>query len=116
MPANGIWWQCFVAILLCLSGKYGDLLDYISFVVMLFYVITIAGIFILRKKSPELDRPYKPFGYPVVPVIYIILASTFCISFIIYRPDFTIRGLIIVLLGIPVYYFAVARKNKRRME
>ncbi len=113
VPANGLWLQCFVAILLCLSGKYGDLLDYISFVVMLFYVITIGGVIVLRKKRPELDRPYKAFGYPVVPVIYMILASLFCISLIIYRPDFTIRGLIIVLSGIPVYYFVVANKKSK---
>ena len=111
VPANGIWIQCIVAVLLCLSGKYGDLLDYISFVVMLFYVITIAGVFILRKKRPDADRPYKAFGYPVVPFIYMLLAATFCISLIIYRPDFTVRGLIIVLSGIPVYYLAVAGKK-----
>ena len=116
VPANGIWLQCFVASLLCLSGKYGDLLDYISFVVMLFYVITIGGVIILRKKKPELERPYKAFGYPVVPIIYMILASAFCISLIIYRPDFTIRGLIIVLAGIPVYYFAMARKKKEKAD
>ena len=113
VPANGIWLQCLVASLLCLSGKYGDLLDYISFVVMLFYVITIGGVIVLRKKRPELERPYKAFGYPVVPIIYMILAFAFCISLIIYRPDFTIRGLIIVLAGIPVYYFAVGRKRKK---
>ncbi len=113
VPANGIWLQCFVAILLCLSGKYGDLLDYISFVVMLFYVITIGGVIVLRKKRPELERPYKAFGYPVVPIIYMILASIFCISLIIYRPDFTIRGLIIVLSGIPVYYLVVANRKRK---
>lgn len=114
VPANGIWLQCLVACLLCLSGKYGELLDYISFVVMFFYIVIIGGIFILRKKKPELDRPYKAFGYPVVPAIYMVLASVFCISLIIYRPDFTIRGLIIVLAGIPVYYLAVAGKKNRK--
>ncbi len=113
VPANGIWIQCVVAILLCLSGKYGDLLDYISFVVMLFYVITIASVFILRKKRPDLERPFKAFGYPVLPVIYMILASLFCISLIIYRPDFTVRGLLIVLTGIPVYYIVVANKKNK---
>lgn len=115
VPGNGIWLQCLVAILLCLSGKYGDLLDYISFVVMLFYVITIGGVIVLRKKRPELERPYKAFGYPVVPVVYMILASIFCISLIIYRPDFTIRGLIIVLSGIPVYYLVIANKKANNM-
>ncbi len=111
VPANGIWLQCLVAILLCLSGKYGDLLDYISFVVMLFYVVTIAGVFILRKKRPDADRPFKAFGYPVLPAVYMILASIFSISLIIYRPDFTLRGLLIVLAGIPVYYLIIARKK-----
>ncbi len=112
VPANGIWIQCLVAILLCLSGKYGDLLDYISFVVMLFYVITIGGVFVLRKKRPDMERPYKAFGYPVVPLVYMILASIFCISLIIYRPLFTVRGLLIVLSGIPVYFIAVANRKK----
>lgn len=112
VPANGIWLQCLVAILLCLSGKYGDLLDYVSFVVMLFYIITIWGIFRLRKRLPDAERPYKAFGYPVLPLIYIILAAVFCISLIIYRPDFTVRGLLIVLSGIPVYYVMNRRKRK----
>ena len=83
----------------------------ISFVVVIFYVLTIFGIFILRKKMPDAERPYKAFGYPVVPIIYMILAFAFCVSLIIYRPDFTIRGLLIVLAGIPVYYFVVGKKK-----
>jgi APA family basic amino acid/polyamine antiporter len=101
-----------VASLLCLSGKYGDLLDMISFVVVMFYALTILGIFILRKNRPEAERPYKAFGYPVLPAIYILLAIAFCILLIIYKPAFTWPGLIIVLAGIPIYYFAVANKNK----
>ena len=76
-------------------------------------LVAIGGVIVLRKKKPELDRPYKAFGYPIVPIIYMILASVFCISLIIYRPDFTIRGLIIVLAGIPVYYLAIAVKRKK---
>jgi APA family basic amino acid/polyamine antiporter len=90
--------------LLCLSGKYGDLLDYVSFVVMLFYILTIAGIFILRKKRPDAERPYKAIGYPVLPAIYILLAATFCLALIIYKPVYTWPGLLIVLMGIPLYY------------
>ena len=116
VPANGIWIQCAVAILLCLSGKYGDLLDYISFVVMLFYVVTIGGVFALRKKRPDAERPYKAFGYPVLPFIYMILATIFCISLIIYRPDFTIRGLLIVLAGIPVYYVMTGRRKRAALR
>ncbi len=111
VPAYGLWIQCAVASLLCLSGKYGDLLDYVSFVVMLFYILTIAGIIILRKKRPEVMRPYKAFGYPVLPVIYILLAACFCISLLVFKPSYTWPGLLIVIAGIPIYYFALSKKN-----
>jgi len=104
VPAWALWIQCFMASALCLSGRYGDLLDMVSFVVVIFYVLTIAGIFILRKKQPNAERPYKTFGYPVLPVIYIILGICFCSLLIIFKPQFTWPGLIIVLLGIPIYY------------
>lgn len=112
VPEVALWLQCLVASVLCLSGQYGNLLDMISFVVVIFYAITIAGIFTLRRKRPHAERPYKAFGYPVLPAIYIIMALAFCILLIIYKPAFTWPGLIIVLLGIPVYYIAVAKKNK----
>ena len=112
VPEFALWIQCLVASLLCLSGRYGDLLDMISFVVVLFYALTILGIFILRKNRPDAERPYKAFGYPVLPAIYILMAITFCILLIIYKPAFTWPGLIIVLIGIPIYYLAVANKNK----
>ena len=99
-------------ILLCLSGKYGDLLDMISFVVVLFYMLTIIGIFILRKKRPDAERPYKAFGYPVLPALYILMGAAFCILLIIYKPQFTWPGLIIVLLGVPLYYLAISRQKK----
>ncbi len=111
VPEFALWIQCLVASLLCLSGKYGDLLDMISFVVVMFYALTIAGIFILRKKRPELERPYKAFGYPVLPAIYILMALTFCVLLIIYKPAFTWPGFIIVLMGIPIYLFAVRKKK-----
>lgn len=111
VPEVALWLQCLVASILCLSGQYGNLLDMISFVVVIFYAITIAGIFILRKKRPNAERPYKAFGYPVLPAIYIVMALAFCTLLIIYKPAFTWPGLIIVLLGIPVYYIAVAKKN-----
>lgn len=111
VPAYGLWIQCVVASLLCLSGKYGDLLDYVSFVVMLFYILTIAGIIILRIKRPNAPRPYKAFGYPVLPVIYMLLAATFCLSLIVYKPVYTWPGLIIVLIGVPIYYIAVASRK-----
>ncbi len=112
VPSWALWAQCIVAAILCLSGKYGDLLDMISFVVVIFYVLTIAGIFILRKKMPDAERPYKAFGYPVLPAIYIFMGMAFCILLIIYKPQFTWPGLIITLIGIPLYYLALANKNK----
>jgi basic amino acid/polyamine antiporter, APA family len=112
VPEVALWMQCVVASLLCLSGKYGDLLDMISFVVVLFYALTIAGIFILRKKMPNAERPYKAFGYPILPAIYILMAITFCILLIFYKPIYAGWGLAIVLAGIPIYYIAVANNKK----
>jgi len=106
VPEFGLWIQAFVASILCLSGKYGDLLDMISFVVVLFYVLTIIGIYRLRKSRPDIERPYKAFGYPVLPALYILMGITFCIMLIIYKPNFTWPGLGIVLIGIPIYYFS----------
>jgi APA family basic amino acid/polyamine antiporter len=111
VPEFALWIQCIVAALLCLSGKYGDLLDMISFVVVLFYVLTIIGIFVLRKKMPDAERPYKAFGYPILPALYILLGLSFCILLIVYKPQYTWPGLIITLIGVPVYYIAVANRK-----
>lgn len=116
VPAWALWAQCVVASLLCLSGRYGDLLDMISFVVVIFYVLTIFGIFILRKKRPDIERPYKAFGYPVLPVMYILMGIAFCILLIIYKPNFTWPGLIIALLGIPIYYFISPKKSTSNID
>lgn len=110
VPEVALWLQAVVASLWCLSGKYGDLLDMISFVVVLFYMLTIAGIFILRKKKPDHPRPYKAFGYPVLPIIYILMGTAFCVLLIIYKPQYTWPGLLLTLVGIPVYYF-IAKKQ-----
>ncbi|RYZ53315.1 MAG: amino acid permease [Sphingobacteriales bacterium] len=104
VPQWALWAQCLVASILCLSGRYGNLLDMISFVVVIFYVLTIAGIFILRRKRPDADRPYKAFGYPFLPALYIVMGLSFCLLLIWFKPEFTWPGLIIVLLGIPIYY------------
>lgn len=111
VPAWALWAQCVVAALLCLSGRYGDLLDMVSFIVVIFYILTIIGIFILRKKRPELERPYKAFGYPVLPAIYILMGTCFCVLLIIYKPNFTWPGLIITLLGVPMYYLALRNQK-----
>ena len=112
VPEYALWAQCIMAAILCLSGKYGDLLDMIAFVVVLFYALTIIGIFRLRKTRPDAERPYKAFGYPVLPVIYILLAIVFCVFLIKMKPLFAGIGLGIVLLGIPVYYLAIANQKK----
>ncbi len=104
VPEFALWIQAIMACILCVSGKYGDLLDMISFVVVLFYVLTIFGIFILRKTQPNTERPYKAFGYPFLPILYIIMGLAFCTLLIIYKPEYTWPGLIIVLIGLPVYY------------
>ncbi|MFM7672506.1 MAG: APC family permease [Bacteroidota bacterium] len=111
VPQTALWIQATVASIWSLSGKYGQLLDMISFVVVLFYMLTIIGIFILRKKRPDADRPYKAFGYPLLPALYILLGATFCILLIQYKPEFTWPGLIIVLLGVPLYYLAISRNK-----
>ncbi|OLY94403.1 basic amino acid/polyamine antiporter, APA family [Cnuella takakiae] len=116
VPAYALWLQCIFAGAWCLSGRYGDLLDMISFVVVGFYMLTIAGIFILRKKRPDADRPYKAFGYPVLPIVYILMGLTFCSLLIVYKPRFTWPGLIITLLGIPIYYMALAKGSKPKTE
>lgn len=111
VPEHALWVQCIVASLLCLSGTYNDLLTMISFVVVIFYVLTIIGIFILRKKRPDLERPYKAFGYPVLPIVYILLAVAFCTGLVVASPKYSLWGLLIVLLGIPIYFVALARKK-----
>jgi basic amino acid/polyamine antiporter, APA family len=96
---QGVW-----SVLLCLSGTYGNLLDYVIFAVLIFFTLTILAIFILRVKRPDIPRPYKAFGYPVIPAIYILTTVTIMIILLIYKPDYTFPGLGIVILGIPVFY------------
>jgi APA family basic amino acid/polyamine antiporter len=111
VPEFALWIQAAMAGILCLSGSYGDLLDMIAFVAVLFYAVTILGIFILRKKRPDAERPYKAFGYPVLPIIYIILALTFCVFLIQMKPKYAGIGFGIVLAGVPLYYLAVRNKK-----
>lgn len=106
--------QAIWTSVLTLSGSYGDLLDYVVFAVLLFYILTVAGIFILRKKQPNAERPYRVFAYPYLPILYILLASIICVSLFIYKPTFTYPGLAIVLLGIPIYY--VINRNQTTVK
>lgn len=112
VPQWSLWSQALVASLLCLSGSYNNLLDMVALVAVLFYSITIIGIFRLRKKRPDIERPYKAFGYPVLPAVYVMLAITFCIFLIKMKPLYAGGGLVIALLGIPLYYLAVSQKKK----
>ncbi len=96
---QGVW-----AVLLCLSGTYSNLLDYVIFAVLIFFSLTILAIFVLRVKKPDIPRPYKAFGYPVIPAIYILTTTFIMIILLIYKPNYTFPGLIIVILGIPVFY------------
>ena len=109
VPSRALWMQCIWASILCLSGTYNQLLDYIVITVLIFYVLTIGGIFVLRRKRPDLPRPYKAFGYPVIPVIYIALASFICIVLLKEKFDTTWQGLFIIILGVPVYKFLESR-------
>ena len=104
-PVFSLAIQCAWAIVLTLSGQYNDLLDYVIFAVLLFYILTIAGVFVLRRTRPDMERPYLAVGYPVLPAAYILVAGLIEILLLLYKPNYTFPGLTIVLLGVPVYYF-----------
>ncbi|MCW8313611.1 amino acid permease [Sphingobacterium sp. InxBP1] len=104
VPAYALWLQGAVATIWCLTGKYGDLLDMITCVVVIFYMLCIIGVFLLRRKRPDIPRPYKAFGYPLIPALYILMGLSFIVLLVIYKPQFTWPGIIITLLGIPLYY------------
>jgi len=110
VPDWALYIQLAWASVLCLSGTYGALLDYTIFAALLFYVLTVAGIFRLRRIRPDAERPYRAFGYPVLPALYILMASGIALILLIYKSENTLPGLVIVLLGIPIYYFT---KRKR---
>lgn len=110
---QGAW-----ASALCLSGTYGDLLDYVVFAVLVFYILTVGGIFILRRTRPDAERPYRALGYPFVPALYILLAAAIAIDLLIVKPRFTWPGVFIVLAGIPAYavWRAVGRRRSNRPD
>ena len=98
LVVQGIW-----TCVLCVSGSYNQLLNYVIFAVLVFYILTISGLFVLRYKRPDAERPYRAIGYPILPAIYIVMALFIDVVLLRYQPQFTWPGLIIVLLGIPVY-------------
>ena len=109
VPGKGLWIQCIWASVLCLTGSYNDLLAMVIFGVLVFYVLTILGIYILRRKQPDIARTYKAFGYPVLPLIYILAATVLAILLLIFESSYTVPVLGIILAGIPAYYFAKRR-------
>lgn len=106
LTAQAVW-----ASILCLSGTYGALLTYCTFASLVFYIVTIGGIFILRRKEPDAERPYRVFAYPFLPILYMLLAGAVCVILLITTPQNTWSGVAIVLLGIPVYYWQKRRQN-----
>jgi basic amino acid/polyamine antiporter, APA family len=102
-PAAALVVQCIWASVLCLSGTYGQLLDFLIFAVLIFYILTLSGLFILRWRRPDMERPYRAFGYPFLPALYLVMAVFIEIQLLRYKPQYTWPGLIIVLLGVPVY-------------
>ena len=115
-PAAGLFVQACWTAVLCISGSYSQLLDYIIFAVLVFYILTIVGLFVLRFKRPDAPRPYKALGYPVLPAIYIVMAAWICIVLLRYKPQYTWPGLVLVLLGIPVYLFWSRRSDSQMKE
>ena len=113
VPATALWVQAAWASALCLTGTYSDLLDYVIFSVLVFYILTVFGIFILRRKRPQADRPYRAWGYPILPMLYILAAAAIALNLLIMKPNYTWPGAFIVLLGFPVYYVwrAVSRDS-----
>lgn len=110
VPSWALWMQGVWASFLCLTGKYGDLLDYVMIIVIIFYVLTILGIFILRRKMPDAVRPYKAFGYPVIPMLYVLVGTAISISLLITKTSTCGWGVLIMLAGIPVYYLTKKRE------
>lgn len=112
VPGYALWIQCIWASALCLTGSYNDLLAMVIFGVLVFYVLTILGIYILRRKRPDIPRSYKAFGYPVLPMVYIAAATALALLLLIFESNYTVPGLGIILLGIPLYF--IARRSVRR--
>jgi APA family basic amino acid/polyamine antiporter len=111
VPAWALWAQCIWASALCLTGKYGDLLDFVIIIVLIFYILTIYGIFILRRTMPNIERPYKAFGYPFLPFLYIVIASAISLALLFTKTSTCGWGVLIMLLGIPIYYMSKPKEE-----
>lgn len=113
VPAKAMWMQAIWAAVLCVSGSYGQLLDYTVFASLLFYIITIAGLFVLRVKEPTTPRPYKAIGYPVVPALYILLAGAICLDLLLFKTKSVAYGLLIIAIGFPVFEYFKRNRHAR---
>ena len=111
VPAWALWAQCIWASALCLTGKYGDLLDFVIIIVLIFYILTIYGIFILRKTMPTIERPYKAFGYPYLPSLYIVIASAISLALLFTKTSTCGWGVLIMVIGIPIYYLSKPKQE-----
>ena len=116
VPAWAMWAQGIWAMILSMSGSYDILIKFATFGSLIFYIITIAAIFKLRRTMPEANRPYKAFGYPVIPALYILLALAICISLTVFTFWDTIGSIVLMLLGIPIYYIAFKRKESTNLQ
>jgi APA family basic amino acid/polyamine antiporter len=116
VPAFALWIQAIWACALCFSGKYGDLLSYATFASLIFYCVTIAGLFVLRRKEPDAHRPYKALGYPIVPALYIIVAAAICVDLIFMDTRNSVAGLILVGLGVPIYFILKNVIDKKAIQ
>jgi APA family basic amino acid/polyamine antiporter len=116
-PWVALWVQCVWACVLCLSGTYGQLLEFLVFAVVMFYILTVLGLFILRFRRPDMERPYRVFGYPVLPGLYLLISSFIEVQLLRYKPQYTWPGLAIILSGVPVYWlWQKSQKARRRNE
>jgi APA family basic amino acid/polyamine antiporter len=115
VPAKALWMQAAWSSVLCLSGSYGDLLNYCTFASLLFYIITVLGVILLRVREPEADRPYKAWAYPISTIIYLLLAGIVAIGILISKFKIAATGIGIVALGWPIYYF-FERSRKTQIQ
>lgn len=112
VPAWALWIQCIWAVALCFSGSYGILIKFATFGSMVFYIVTIAGLFKLRRTRPEMARPYKAFGYPLIPFLYLVFAFLICVSLTVFTFEDTIGSIVLIVSGIPVYFLVFKRREE----
>lgn len=111
VPGYSLWMQCLWASVLCLTGEYNNLLALVIFGVLIFYILTILGIYRLRRLQPDLSRPYKAPGYPYLPAVYVVIALALAVLLLFFETSYTLPGLGIILAGIPIYYWLIRQPN-----